>query len=182
MPSLHSLSKGLLVHVLDLSSDASVLELAAASRAVKTEVEECSASASEGPWATSGRYLENLGTLEISWSGRPQEDSICDPLLRSGVPECLRDAGLSESCQEPCSWHHRWSRDLQQIFVRASAYSLRACEWCPVLQIMWKCGDIFQRLQDQMLSWGHAFSFRRSPDPPDGFPWGVAGASMGLLQ
>ena len=50
MPSLHSLSKGLLVHVLDLSSDASVLELAAASRAVKTEVEECSASASEGPW------------------------------------------------------------------------------------------------------------------------------------
>lgn len=50
MPWLHHLSKELLVRVLDFSSDTSVLELAVASRAVKTEVEECRPFGSEGSW------------------------------------------------------------------------------------------------------------------------------------
>jgi len=50
MPGLQSLSEVLLVHVLDLSSDALVLELAAASRALRSGVEACRQVASEGPW------------------------------------------------------------------------------------------------------------------------------------
>ena len=50
MPCLLNLSKELLVRALDFSSDTSVLELAAASRAVKTEVEECRPFGSEGSW------------------------------------------------------------------------------------------------------------------------------------
>ena len=50
MPCLRNLSKELLVRVLDFSSDVSVLQLAAASRAVKTEVEECRPLGSEGSW------------------------------------------------------------------------------------------------------------------------------------
>ena len=50
MPGLHNLSEVLLVHMLDLSSDALVLELAAASRALRSGVEACRQVASEGPW------------------------------------------------------------------------------------------------------------------------------------
>eukprot|EP00435_Cladocopium_sp_Y103_P056223 s396_g18.t3 len=50
MPWHRDLSKELLVRVLDFSSDSSVLELAAASRAVKTDAEECRPLSSEGSW------------------------------------------------------------------------------------------------------------------------------------
>ena len=63
MPWLHHLSKELLVRVLDLSSDKSVLELTAASRAVKTEVEECRPLGSEGSW----RHPEGTWNMSGIW-------------------------------------------------------------------------------------------------------------------
>lgn len=56
MPWRFDLSKELLVHVLNLSTDASVLHFAAASRAVRNAVEECReigsacSAGSHGPW------------------------------------------------------------------------------------------------------------------------------------
>ena len=158
MPCLLNLSKELLVRALDFSSDTSVLELAAASRAVKTEVEECRPFGSEGLLATSSRCLEHLWTLEISWFGRPQEDSICVLMLRSGVPKCHRDAGLPESCQGPCIWHHWWPRELQPVFVLG-----RWCEWA--LLRRWRRSSLVrsrpqsstqtERMSDPLLTGGH---------------------------
>ena len=50
MPGLHDLSEVLLVRVLDILSDAFVLEFAAASGALRKGVEECKRLCSEGPW------------------------------------------------------------------------------------------------------------------------------------
>ena len=73
MPGLHDLNEVILLHVLDLSLDASVLELAAASHSLRNAVDNCRGISSEGPWqhmpgvwAASGlwRYL-GLGDLKV---------------------------------------------------------------------------------------------------------------------
>ena len=73
MVGLHELNEVLLLKVLDLSFDASVLELAAASHALRNAVDNCRRVSSEGPWQhmpgaweASGlwRYL-GLGDLEM---------------------------------------------------------------------------------------------------------------------
>lgn len=71
MPCLHDLHPGLLVQVLDFSSDVSVLDLAAVARSLKIAVEECRPIGcgpwkhAPGPWSSSGlwRYL-GLGDLK----------------------------------------------------------------------------------------------------------------------
>eukprot|EP00438_Fugacium_kawagutii_P011885 Skav219166 [mRNA] locus=scaffold648:282183:283261:- [translate_table: standard] len=92
MPWLSDLSKELLVKVLDLTSDVSVLELAAASRDLKSAVEDCRAMGSEdpwrhppGPWEASGLWrLLGLGDLKMI----PQVSLCCQAEFQS-VAEVL---------------------------------------------------------------------------------------------
>ena len=63
MPLLRGLTNGLLVDVLDLVSDASALELSAASAAVKWAVEECRLAGSRFPWQHPPGKLHGLWRL-----------------------------------------------------------------------------------------------------------------------
>eukprot|EP00435_Cladocopium_sp_Y103_P070497 s127_g35.t1 len=89
---LHELSDVLLVHVLDLSLDTTVLELSAASHALKNGVDRCRRMSSEGPWQhlpgawqTSGlwRYL-GFGDLQ-----RIPEVTLCCEVKFQGLTEVL---------------------------------------------------------------------------------------------